>query len=66
MILWLEEGPIKAAPRPSRPRHGRTYSAEEDDQLRLDLSREMRPQCGFDHDVLAEGLLRRVGFFRVL
>src|SRR5215475_8532172 len=27
MILWLEEGPIKAAPRPSRPaarRHGRT------------------------------------------
>jgi hypothetical protein len=49
MILWLEEGPIKAAPRPSRPRHGRTYSGEEDDQLRLDLSREMRPQRGFDH-----------------
>jgi hypothetical protein len=39
---------------------------DEEDQLSLDLSREMRPQCGFDHDVLGEGLLRRVGFFRVL
>jgi hypothetical protein len=25
------------------------YSGEEDDQLRLDLSREMRPQRGFDN-----------------
>src|SRR5262245_44520272 len=41
MILWLEEGPIKAAPRPSRPparRHGRTYSGDEEDQLSLDLA----------------------------
>jgi hypothetical protein len=38
----------------------------EEDQLSLDLAGERRPQCGFDHDVLAEGLLRRVGFFRVL
>jgi hypothetical protein len=52
MILWLEEGPIKAAPRPSRPatrRHGGTCSSDEEDQLRLDLMRQVRPQCGFNH-----------------
>src|SRR5262249_42518350 len=30
-------------------RHGGTCSSDEEDQLRLDLMRQVRPRCGFNH-----------------